>query len=123
LTHRRERCGPTPSTGPHRAARYKRYLAQILDLLVSADPPYAIAHQEAKPKIILLTPPPICPTHPVDSDRAGQVDQDAVKKYAQAVTEIYGDWNHKGQVALVNCWDAIFDAGGDDPNQLEALFV
>jgi hypothetical protein len=51
------------------------------------------------------------------------VDQDAVKKYAQAVTEIYGDWNHKGQVALVNCWDAIFDAGGDDPNQLEALFV
>lgn len=127
-----EKTGANDSVLPPRPAHipvptFKANLHRILDLLLSADSPHAVAHQSTNPAIVLLTPDPICPTQAAEVGRDQPAHQAAVKRYVDAVKEVFEQRKADCQVrmALVNVWEAIFAAAGGhaDPKKLEPFYL
>jgi hypothetical protein len=108
-------------------------LETLLDRLISPSSSYAVAHGDHPFSIILITPPPLCPTWDpgYQPDRPRVRSKDRQNEFREAVLKIGNEYIRKQsenpgvrwKLAVVDLWGAIVKVAGGDGAELDPYFV
>jgi hypothetical protein len=108
-------------------------LETLLDRLTSPSSPYAVAHGDHSLSIILITPPPLCPTWDpgYGPDRPRVRTKDRQNEFRDAVLKIGDEYARKQsespgarwKLAVIDLWGATVKDAGGDGTELSPYFV